>query len=70
MEYILIPTKDKAETTFFLDLLKKMHKKVSSFSSAEMENIAFVAALKEGEKSGKGSLDKVKSQLSKIASGK
>jgi hypothetical protein len=70
MDYIVIPTKDKSETAFFLGLLKKMHKEVSSFSSKEIEDIAFIAALKEGENSGKGSLEKVKSHLSKIASGK
>jgi hypothetical protein len=70
MEYIVIPTKDKSETTFFLDLFKKMHKEVSSLSSENMEELAFIAALKEGEESGKGSLNKVKSHLSKVASGK
>ena len=70
MEYIIIPTKDKSETTFFLNLLKKMRKDVSSYSSKEMEDLAFIAALKEAEKSGKGSLDKVKAHLSKVAQGK
>lgn len=67
VDYIVIPTKDKAETMFFLGLLKKMQKDVASFSSAKMEDIAFIAALRESENSGKGSLDKVKSHLSKIA---
>jgi hypothetical protein len=70
MEYIIIPTKDKSETTFFLNLLKKMHKEASSLSSGKMEDIAFIAALKEAEKSGKWSLNKVKAHLSKVASGK
>lgn len=70
MEYIVIPTKDKSEITFFLDLLKKMHKDVASFSSKKMEDIAFITALKESEQSGKGSLEKVKSHLSKVAANK
>ena len=70
MEYIVIPTKDKSETTFFLHLLKKMNKKASSVSSRKMEDIAFIAALKEGEESGKGSIENVKKHLTKIASGK
>ncbi len=70
MEYIVIPTKDKTETAFFLDLMKKMNKEVSSLSSGKMEDLAFISALKEGELSGKGSLNKVKAHLSKIASGK
>ncbi len=49
MEYIVIPTKDKSETTFFLNLLKKMRKEASTISSKKMEDIAFIAALKEGE---------------------
>jgi len=65
MEYIVIPTKDKSETTFFLHLLKKMNKKASALSPGKMEDIAFIAALKEGEKSGKGSLGKVKAHLSR-----
>ncbi len=70
MDYIVIPTKDKTEKAFFLDLLKKMRKEVASYSSKEMEDLAFIAALKEGEKSGKGSLDNVKVRLQKIALGK
>ena len=70
MEYIVIPTKDKSETTFFLHLLKKMNKKASSLSSGKMEDIAFIAALREGEKSGKGILESVKEHLTKIANGK
>ncbi len=70
MEYILIPTSSKSETSFFLDLFKKMHKEISTFSSEEMEELAFISALKESEKSGKGSLSKVKSHLAKVASGK
>ena len=70
MNYIVIPTKDKAETSFFLDLLKKMKKEVSTLSTDEMEDIAFISAMKEAESSGKGNLKKVKTHLSKIASGK
>ena len=70
MEYILIPTKDKSETTFFLDVLKKMQKNATTLSSEKMEDIALIAALREAEESGKGSLAKVKSHLSKVASGK
>jgi hypothetical protein len=65
MEYIVIPTKDKTETTFFLRLLKKMHKEASSLSSKKMEDITFITALQEAEKSGKGSLNKVKAHLSR-----
>ena len=49
MDYIVIPTKDKNEKAFFLDLLKKMRKDVSSYSTKEMEDVAFIAALKEGK---------------------
>ncbi len=70
MEYILIPVENKSETDFFMSLLKKMHKKASKLSVKEMEDIAFMVALKEGERSGKGSLDKVKTHLAKVASGK
>jgi hypothetical protein len=70
MEYILIPSKSKSETTFFLNLLKKMRKEASTLSADEMEDAAFITALKEAEKSAKGSLSKVKAHLSKIALGK
>lgn len=70
MEYIVIPTSDKTETNFFLDLLKKMHKEAISLSAANMEDIAFLAALQESETSGNGNLDFVKGQLSQIAAGK
>jgi hypothetical protein len=70
MDYILIPVKDKNETDFLLNLLKKMHHKASTLSSDKMEDMAFLALLKESEKSGKGSLSKVKSHLAKIASEK
>lgn len=55
---------------FFMSLLKKMRKEVTAFTKSEMEDIAFIAALKEAENSGKGSLNKIKSHLSKTASGK
>jgi hypothetical protein len=67
MQYIVIPTKDKSETDFFISLLKRMKKQATSLSSEEMEDRAFVAALKEAEQSGTGSLVKVKSHLKKIA---
>jgi hypothetical protein len=70
MEYIVIPTKDKSETAFFLSLLKKMQKEASAISSKKMEDIAFISALQEAEKSGKGSLSKVKAHLSKVADSK
>ena len=47
-----------------------MQKEASTLSADEMEDIAFMSALKEAEKSAKGSLSKVKAHLSKIASGK
>jgi hypothetical protein len=70
MEYILIPSKSKSETAFFLSLLKKMQKESSTLSSDEMEDVAFISALKEAETTPKGSLSKVKAHLSKITSGK
>lgn len=70
MEYILISTRNKSETAFFLDLLKMMRKEASTLSSENREDVAFIAALKEAELSGKGSLSKVKSHLTKVASGK
>ena len=70
MEYILIPTKSKSETAFFLDLLKKMHKEVATISSDELEDVTFTKLMKKAEKSGKGSLSKVKAHLAKVASGK
>ena len=66
MDYIVIPTTNKTETEFFLDLLKKMHKDASTLSSKKMEDRAFIAALKEAEGTGKGSLKKVKSHLAKV----
>ena len=70
MKYIVIPTETKSETSFFLDLLKKMNKEVTTLSTDEMEDMAFIVALKEAEQSGKGSLSKVKAHLKKVASGK
>jgi hypothetical protein len=66
MEYIVIPSKSKSETSFFLSLLKKMQKQASTLSEDEMEDMAFISALKEAEKSPKGSLSKVKAHLSKV----
>jgi hypothetical protein len=70
MEYIIIPASSTSEKIFFLDLLKKMRKKASTLSAEEMENYAFLEAMKEAERSGKGSLNKVKARLLKVASGK
>ena len=70
MHYILIPSKTKSQTQFFSELLKKMKTDFSMLSSETMEDTAFVAALKEAEQSGKGSLSKVKSHLLKTATGK
>ncbi len=70
MDYIVIPSASKSETAFFLDLLKKMHKEASTLSSDKMEDYAFIAALKESEKSGKGSLSKIKKHLSKVVAAK
>ncbi|MFM9944231.1 MAG: hypothetical protein ACKVQB_03275 [Bacteroidia bacterium] len=70
MEYILIPSKSKSETTFLLNLLKKVQKEVSTFSKAEMEDFLFTSLLKDAEKSTKGSLINVKSHLSKIINDK
>ena len=70
MDYIVIPSNSKSETAFFLDLLKKMQKEVSTLSSDEMEDYAFIAALKETEKSGKGSLSKIKKHLTKVTTQK
>lgn len=70
MEYIVIPTHTKTEAAFFMGLLKKMHKEASMLSSKQMEDSVFIAALKQAEQSGIGSLTKVKAHLSKIALGK
>jgi hypothetical protein len=70
MDYIVIPSSSKSETAFFLDLLKKMRKDVSTLSSEDMEDYALMTAMKKGEKSGKGDMEKVKKHLAKISSGK
>ena len=70
MEYIVISTKDKAETAFYMDLLKKLRKQASTLSAEEMEDFALLAAMKEGEPSGKGEMSKVKAHLSKVIAGK
>jgi hypothetical protein len=67
MEYILIPSKSKSETTFLLNLLKKAQKEASTFSKAEMEDFLLTFLLKDAEKTAKGSLNNVKNHLSKIA---
>ena len=68
MDYIVIPTTSKSEKNFFLDMLKKMQKKVTTLSTEEMEDFAFMIAMKEAEQSGIGSLPNVKAHLSKVAS--
>lgn len=70
MDYILIPVKDKNETDFFMDLMKKMRKEASAITADELEDKIFLSLLKKSEKSGKGSLSKVKSRLSKVAAAK
>jgi len=70
MDYIVIPSNSKSETTFFLNLLKKMHKEASTLSSEDMEDYALMTAMREGENSGRGSLEKVKKHLAKISMGK
>jgi hypothetical protein len=67
MEYIVIPTNSRAEKSFFLDLLKKMQKKATTFSNEEMEDFAFLLAMKEAEETEDGSLLNVKKHLSKVA---
>jgi hypothetical protein len=68
MEYILIPSASKNETTFFIDLFRKMQKQTATISEKEMEDFAFITALKEAEQTPKGSLNKVKAHLAKISS--
>ena len=70
MQYIVIPSKSKSETTFLMNLLKKMKKEARTLSTSEMEDLAFIAALKEAEKSGKGSLANIKVHLTKVANSK
>jgi hypothetical protein len=70
MDYIVIPTNSKSETAFFMDLLKKMHKEAKKLSPSQMEDRAFIAALKESEVSGKGSMKKVKNHLEKVIASK
>jgi len=43
MEYIVIPTKDKSETTFFLKLFKKLRKEVKVLSSKNKNDKALIA---------------------------
>ena len=70
MEYIIIPTSSSEEKNFFLNLLKKMQKKSATLSAEEMEDYAFLKAMKESEKSDQGDLKKVKDHLLKVSSGK
>ena len=66
MDYILIPVKDKTETDFFMDLFKKMKKNATKSSADELEDMAFIEAIREGEQSGIGSLNNVKKHLLEI----
>ncbi len=70
MEYILIPTESKSETAFFLSLLKKMKKEMSTLCVSEIEDIAFLRAMDDVNENEKGSLDKVKNHLKKVIAGK
>ena len=70
MEYIVIPTKDKIETNFFLSLLKKMKKKAATLTSEEMEDMAFTIAMKKAQISGRGNINNVMKHLNKTISGK
>ena len=63
MDYILIPVKDKTETAFFMDLFKKMKKNATKLSAEELEDMAFMEAIREAEQSGTGSLNNVKKHL-------
>ena len=47
-----------------------MQKEVSTFSTDEMEDAAFIAALREAENSGKGNLSKLKAHLENVSKGK
>ena len=66
MDYILIPVKDKTETDFFMDLFKKMKKNATKLSANELEDMAFMEAIREGEQSGAGSLKNVNKHLLEI----
>lgn len=70
MEYILIPSKSKSETSFFIDLLKKMRKDATTLSAENMEDIVFITLLKEAEKSPADNMSKVKTHLRKVISKK
>jgi hypothetical protein len=70
MGYIVIPTKNKNETDFFMDLLKKMHKEARALSPSKMQDKAFIAALNGSEASGKVSHKKTKNHSNKGTSGK
>lgn len=66
MDYIIIPASSKSEKVFFLDMLKKMQKKVTTMSTEEMEDFAFIMVMKEAEKTDTGSLLNVKAHLSNV----
>jgi hypothetical protein len=70
MEYIIIPTSSREEKNFFLNLFKKMQKKAATLSVEEMEDYAFLKAMKESGQSGKGDIEKVKEHFLKVAFGK
>lgn len=52
---------------FFLDMLKKMQKKVTTMSTEEMEDFAFLLVMNEAESLETGSLTNVRYHLSKVA---
>ena len=70
MEYIVVSTKDKSETALMLSLFKKMKLKASKLTAQQIEDTALIAAMKESEKSGKGSLKNVMAHLDKVIAGK
>lgn len=63
-----MPTNSKSKATFFLDRLKKLRKDLSTLSTEEMEDTAFIATLKAAVPSEKGSMERVKADLAKVAS--
>jgi len=66
MEYLLITSKDKSETSFFINLFRKMYTKAALLSPQEIEDIGLLKAMKQSEKSGVGKLSNVNSHLDKI----
>ncbi len=66
MDYILVPSNSKSETSFILDLFEKMHKKATKLTADEIEEVYFSKIIKEVKLRPKGNLDNVKSSLTKI----